>query len=49
MRAMLSQMLVKDTSGQLEKMNAAAGYSDDAGITFGPEIERAADALTQTP
>lgn len=47
MRAMLSQMLVKDTSGQLEKMNAAA--DDDAGITFGPEIERAADALTQTP
>lgn len=46
MRAMMSQMLIKDTTGQLERMNNSVGYNDDAGIEFGDEILRAADELT---
>lgn len=44
-RAMMAQMLIKDTTGKLDAMNASVGYNHDAGVTFGGEVERSIDGL----
>jgi len=43
----MAQMLIKDTSGRLDAMNASAGYSSVGGVEFTDEIKAAADALMQ--
>jgi len=46
-RCGMAQMLIKDTSGRLDAMNASAGYSSVGGVEFTDEIKAAADALMQ--
>ena len=39
-------MLIEDTTGKLEQMNAMAGYSDDDGVEFGDDIKRLSAEIT---
>ncbi|KAK4990082.1 hypothetical protein LTR66_006891, partial [Elasticomyces elasticus] len=48
-RASYGRVLIKDTTGVLQRMNASVGYKDDAGVEFGEEILRAADAIVVAP
>lgn len=41
----MSNMLIKDTTGKLEAMNASAGYNHDAGVEFGKEVEDTSQEL----
>ena len=44
-RAGMGQMLIEDTTGKLDAMNAGAGYRDDGGVEFGSQILEAAKEL----
>lgn len=45
----MAEMLILDTTGQLEAMNASVGYHDDAGIEFTEEIKQLAPRLCGRP
>jgi hypothetical protein len=44
-RSIQAKMLIIDETGQLNKMNASVGYSDDEGVEFDDEIKKLADTL----
>jgi len=44
-RGAMAQMLIKDTTGRLDAMKSAGGYSRVGGSAFTDEIKVAADAL----
>jgi hypothetical protein len=49
MRSIQAKMLTVDETGQLNKMNASVGYSDDEGVEFGDEIRKLANTLDDFP
>jgi len=48
-RALQAKMLTIDETGQLNKMNASVGYSDDGGVEFTDEIKVLANQLDRFP
>lgn len=48
-RAFQSQMLILDTTGQMEEGNRGLGYNDDEGVEFTNEMKNLAEKLSEKP